>query len=456
MGVPVLCKHSGVVIREVEALDRAGVIAAIDRAVAARQPMAALPAWRRKAALLHCVDRFQEDFDQLVELTIMEAGKVLRDARAEVERLIHTFTIAAEETTRINGVVLPMDLSPHTETMTASWKRVPIGPVALITPFNFPLNLVAHKLAPALAAGCPCLVKPSEKTPLGALAIGQILAECDLPEGAVNILTADRSEVDPLIEDERIALLSFTGSDQVGWKLKARAGRKSVVLELGGNAAVLVDEHADLDHAAQRIVFGAFYQAGQSCISVQRVLIHADIYDDLKARLITATQALRHGDPRDPATELGPLIDEAAAERVMAWIEEACLAGGQCLVGGTRQGTHVTPTILESVPDHCQVIKDEVFGPVMVLERYEHFEDGLARINHSRFGLQAGIFTHDIRRIQAAWDQLEVGAVIINDIPSVRADHMPYGGVKDSGLGREGIRHAIEHMTELRLLAIRH
>ncbi len=449
-------KHTGQPAYRVALAGDTEVDKAISAAVDARQAMATLPAWRRRDILLHCVKRFQERHDELVEVLIVEGGKVIRDARGEVGRLIETFQIAAEEATRVGGEVLPMDIAERAEKFWGMWKRVPIGPVSFITPFNFPYNLVAHKIAPALAAGCPFILKPAEKTPVGALLIGEILAECDdLPKGAFSILPVNRDKAGRFTTDERLKLLSFTGSDKVGWMLKEKAGKKPVVMELGGNAACLVDADADIDDAVDRLAFGAFYQSGQSCISVQRVQVHESIYDQLKEKLIETVGSLRQGDPRDPDTFIGPLISEDDAKRVVEWITEAVDKGARCLVGGQRDGAVVTPAVLEAVNRDCRVYDNEVFGPVLVLEPFSDFDTALEVINASRYGLQAGLFVRDIGKIRKAWDRLDVGGVVINDVPSFRVDHMPYGGVKDSGLGREGIRYAIEDMTEIRLLAVR-
>ncbi|QKK03482.1 MAG: aldehyde dehydrogenase family protein [Pseudomonadota bacterium] len=449
-------KHTGEVAYRVALAHDEEVDRAVAAALEATPAMATLPAHRRRDVLRHCVQRFRERRDELVEVLIVEGGKVITDAKGEVGRLIETFEIAAEEATRIGGEVLPMDITPRAEAFIGMWKRVPIGPVSFITPFNFPYNLVAHKVAPAIAVGCPFVLKPAEKTPVGALLIGEILAECDdLPPGAFSILSVNRDEAARFTEDERLKLMSFTGSDKVGWMLKSKAGKKPVVMELGGNAACLVDADADLADAVDRIVFGAFYQSGQSCISVQRVQVHQSIYDDFRDRLVEKVAALKGGDPRDEDTFIGPLISEDDARRVVEWIEEAVDAGGRRLVGGEREGSVVRPAVLENVPSECRAYNEEVFGPVVVLEPFTDFDAALDKINQSRYGLQAGLFVRDIGKIRRAWDSLEVGGVVINDIPSFRVDHMPYGGVKDSGLGREGIRYAIEDMTEIRMLAIR-
>jgi len=451
----VMDKHTGEVAWRVAQADDAIVDQAVAAAVQAARPMAELPAHRRRDALLHCVERFREREEELIEVLIVEGGKVRRDAKGEVTRLIETFQVAAEEATRIGGEVIPMDISPRSEKFSGMWKRVPIGPVSLITPFNFPYNLVAHKIAPAIAAGCPFILKPAGKTPVGSLLLGEILAECDLPQGAFSILCVDRDSASRFTEDDRLKMLSFTGSDLVGWKLKAKAGKKPVVMELGGNAACLVDQDADIDDAVGRVVFGGFYQSGQSCVAVQRVLVHDDIYDEFSKKLCQKVGDLPGGDPRDEDTWIGPLITEDDAKRVVDWITEAVDAGGKLLVGGEREGSIVRPAVVENPPSDSKLREEEVFGPVVTLERFSDFDAALEAINDSRYGLQAGLFIRDISKINKAWNRLEVGGVIINDVPSFRVDHMPYGGVKDSGLGREGIRYAIEDMTEIRLLAIR-
>jgi acyl-CoA reductase-like NAD-dependent aldehyde dehydrogenase len=335
------------------------------------------------------------------------------------------------------------------------FKRVPIGPCSFISPFNFPLNLAAHKVAPAIAAGCPFVLKPASRTPVGALIIGEVLAETNLPKGAFSILPCRRDGADLFTTDERLKLLSFTGSPAVGWALKVKAGKKKVVLELGGNAGCIVDHDADLDDAVERIVVGAFYQSGQSCIGVQRIIVHEDVYEVFKGKLVAATKELKSGDPRDEATFIGPMIAESEAERLEQWIADARAAGGKLLCGGARDGAMLQATLLEDVPKDQKICAQEAFGPVAVLSRFASFTAALAEVNDSRFGLQAGVFTRDLYKMHQAWDELEVGGVVIGDIPSWRVDHMPYGGVKDSGLGREGLRFAIEDMTEIRNLIVR-
>jgi len=353
------------------------------------------------------------------------------------------------------GETLPLDISPRAKGYRGMTQRVPIGPCAFISPFNFPLNLAAHKVAPAIAAGCPFVLKPASMTPIGALVIGEILAETDLPKGAFSILPCRRDSADMLTEDDRLKLLSFTGSPEVGWALKARAGKKPVVLELGGNAACVVDNDWDLDDAVARVIIGAFYQSGQSCIGVQRLYVHSDVYDTFKEKLLTKTKALKSGDPKDPETFIGPMISEGEAERLHGWIKDALDRGATLLCGGERDGNMLQASLLENVPADCELSAEEAFGPVAILEPFDDYDAVLKKVNDSRYGLQAGIFTRDLYKAQKAWDELEVGGVVIGDVPSWRVDHMPYGGVKDSGIGREGIRYALEDMTELRLMVVR-
>jgi acyl-CoA reductase-like NAD-dependent aldehyde dehydrogenase len=337
------------------------------------------------------------------------------------------------------------------------WKRVPIGPCSFISPFNFPLNLAAHKIAPALAIGCPFVLKPASRTPIGALIIGEVLAETDLPRGAFSILPAHRDGADLFTTDERLKLLSFTGSPGVGWDLKARAGKKKVVLELGGNAACIVDadQGPHLDRVIDRLIFGGFYQSGQSCIHVQRIYVHSSLYSTVRDRFVTAAKALKMGNPRDEDTFVGPMISEGEAKRLHGWVQEAVQLGGTLLCGGTRQGAMLAPSIIENCPKHAALYREEAFGPAVTIEAFDDFDHALKLVNDSKFGLQAGIFTRDLYKAQHAWDELDVGGVVIGDVPSWRVDNMPYGGVKDSGLGREGVRFAIEDMSEIRLMVVR-
>lgn len=448
-------KYTGKVATRVALADAAIIDAGIAATVEAAEPMARMPAYARQEVLAHCVKRFQERFDELAYALCVEAGKPIRDARGEVTRLIDTFRIAAEESVRMTGEVQPLDISPRARGYQGMWKRVPIGPCSFISPFNFPLNLAAHKIAPALAVGCPFVMKPASRTPLGAIIIGEILAETDLPKGAFSILPAQRDGADLFTTDERLKLLSFTGSPGVGWDLKAKAGKKKVVLELGGNAAVIVEADTDLDDAVERIIFGAFYQSGQSCIGVQRIIIHADIYDELKERLVAKTKTLIAGDPHNEDTFVGPMIDEKEARRLDSWIQQAVDGGATLLCGGKREGAMLEATLLEGVSRTAALYAEEAFGPVAIMSKYTDFKDALAEVNDSKFGLQTGVFTRDLYKMLEAWDHLDVGGVVIGDVPSYRVDNMPYGGVKDSGLGREGVRFAMEDMTEIRNLVIR-
>ncbi len=448
-------KYSGEVATRVAMADAATIDKAIDAADKAAGAMAKLAPYERQAILYHCVKRFEERYDELALALCIEAGKPIKDARGEVGRLIDTFRVAAEEAVRIDGEMPNLEISARAKGYRGMVKHVPIGPCSFISPFNFPLNLAAHKVAPAIAAGCPFVLKPASRTPIGAIIIGEVLAETNLPKGAFSILPCHREGADLFTTDERFKLLSFTGSPDVGWDLKARAGKKPVILELGGNAAVIVDEDADLNDAMERIVFGAFYQSGQSCIGVQRILIHDAIYDELKAKLVEKTAALKMGDPKDEDTFIGPVISEGEAKRLENWINEAVDAGATLLVGGKRDGAMLQATLLENAPKGTNIVEEEAFGPVAVVSRFSDFDDALNTVNESKFGLQAGIFTRDLYKAHKAWDELEVGGVVIGDVPSWRVDNMPYGGVKDSGLGREGIRWAINDMTEERLLVIR-
>ncbi len=451
----VVDKFTGEVATRVAMADAQTIDAAIAASVQAAEPMQEMKPYQRQEILNHCVKRFTERFDELSMSLCIEAGKPIKDSRGEVSRLIDTFKIAAEESVRISGEVMNLEISPRAAGYSGMWKRVPIGPCSFISPFNFPLNLAAHKVAPALAVGCPFVLKPASRTPIGALIIGEVLAETDLPKGAFSILPCHRDGADLFTTDDRLKLLSFTGSPGVGWNLKAKAGKKKVVLELGGNAACVVDADADLKDVVDRLVIGAFYQSGQSCIGVQRIIVHESIYDTLRDQLVEASKKLIAGDPKNEDTFVGPMISEREAERLDSWIQAAVEAGATVLCGGKRDGAMLEATLLENVPKDQKVCTEEAFGPVAVLDRFSDFDDALAQVNDSEFGLQAGLFVKDIYKIQKAWDKLDVGGVVIGDVPSWRVDNMPYGGVKDSGLGREGVRFAMEDMSEIRNLVIR-
>ena len=448
-------KYTGEVATKVAMADADTIDKAIAAAEEAQPAMAAMAPFERQAVLEHCVKRFTERADELAQALCIEAGKPIKDAKGEVSRLIDTFKIAAEESVRINGEVVNLEISARAKGYQGMTKKVPIGPCSFISPFNFPLNLAAHKVAPAIAAGCTFVLKPASRTPIGALIIGEVLAETDLPKGAFSILPCSRDGADLFTTDERLKLLSFTGSPDVGWALKAKAGKKPVVLELGGNAACVVDEDADIEDAIDRVIVGAYYQSGQSCISVQRLLVHSKIYDEFKSRYVEKVKALVSGDPSNEDTFIGPMISEGEAERLHGGIEEAKDKGATILCGGTRDGAMLEATVMENVPKDCDASAEEAFGPLSILVPFDDYDEALEEVNNSRYGLQAGVFTRDIYKAHKAWDVLDVGGVVIGDVPSWRVDNMPYGGVKDSGLGREGIRYAIEDMSETRLMVIR-
>lgn len=408
-----------------------------------------------RSSLLQKVSVLLDARAEEIARTIMaEGGKPITDARREVSRAVHTFSIAAEEAKRIAGEVLPLDWTPATEAHWGLTRRFPIGPILGITPFNFPLNLVAHKVAPALAAGNAILIKPAPQTPLTALLLGEVIMEAGLPGGAVNIIPCPNPVAERLVADPRFKLLSFTGSAAVGWMLKGKSGKKKVVLELGGNAGVIVEPDADLDWAAQRCASGGFVYAGQTCISVQRILVHESIADAFTKKLLALVAIVKTGDPADDATVVGPLIDSSATRRVESWIQEAVAQGARVLAGGAHKESVLEATVMSHVTPSMKVSCEEVFGPLVTVTPYRQFEQAVAMLNNSPYGLQAGIFSQDVNRIFSAFRDLEVGAVLANEIPTFRAEHMPYGGVKDSGLGREGVRYAIEEMTEPRLLVL--
>lgn len=450
-------KYTGKLYAKVALADAKTLEKAISSAVKAEKEMAALKPFQKQKILLHCVQRFNELREELVELLIIEGGKPKAAATAEVERLINTFQTAADAVTQIeNGRLIPLAITPAAGAFRGMVQHVPIGAVSLISPFNFPLNLTAHKIAPAIAAGCPFVLKPASLTPISALKIAEVLAETDLPKGAFSVLPCQREHADILVTDERFKLLSFTGSDQVGWDMKNRAGKKKVTLELGGNAAVLIEPDTELlDAFFDRIISGAYNQAGQVCISIQRMLIHADIYSEFKKKLLAKLKKIKADDPSLDTTLVGPMIKEAEAIRLKKWLDKAEKKGAKILVGGALNGVMFEPTLLENVDDKLEIYQNEAFGPVVMIEKYKDFEQGIARINDSRYGLQAGIYTQNLNKMLYAWDHLQVGGVIINDIPTFRVDNMPYGGVKDSGIGREGIHSAIRDMQEERLLAIK-
>ena len=427
---------------------------AVQAAVAAFEETRHLPVYERARALREVSAGIKGRREELGRILSLEAGKPIRDALVEVDRAVFTFRLAAEECERVTGEVIPLDLLSSSKGRLGITRRFPAGPVLGISPFNFPLNLAAHKIAPAIAAGCSILLKPASKDPLTMLTVTEIIDSVGLPAGAVSVLPMTRELGDRLVSDDRFKVLSFTGSPSVGWRMKERAGRKKVVLELGGNAAVILDRTTDVDWAVKRILVGGFSYAGQSCISVQRIFVHESIAATVRDKLVAGVAALKMGDPLDPTTDVGPMVEPGAAERTARWVREAVELGGRVLAGGHANGTFFEPTILEHVPPQANVCTNEVFAPLVVLFTFSDFEDAIRQVNDSAFGLQTGVFTNDLGHAWQAFNELEVGGVVVNDISSYRIDHMPYGGVKDSGLSREGLRWSIEDMTELRLMVL--
>jgi glyceraldehyde-3-phosphate dehydrogenase (NADP+) len=427
---------------------------AVQAAVRAFEVTRRMPAYERGAILRAISTGIRERREELARIMTTESGKPIRDALVEVDRAAITFRLGAEEAERMTGETIPLDLLASSKGRLGVTRRFAIGPVAGISPFNFPLNLAAHKVSPAIAAGNPIVLKPPSKDPLTMLAVAEIIERSGVPEGAVSILPMTRAQGDRMVEDERFKLLSFTGSPSVGWRMKERAGKKKVVLELGGNAGVIVDASADLDWAVKRSLVGAFSYAGQVCISVQRMFIHSSVYDEFLERFVEGARQLKVGDPMDPETSLGPMVDEQAAQRTERWVQEAEQLGGRVLLGGRAEGAFFAPTVLVDTPTTAQVCSNEAFAPLVVAFRFDDFDDAIGQVNDSLYGLQTGVFTNDLAHSWRAFNELEVGGVIINDVPTYRVDHMPYGGVKNSGLGREGLRWAIEDMTELRLMVI--
>src|SRR5438105_5575203 len=427
---------------------------AIQSAVRAFGSTRRLPAFERQRVLRSIAQHITSRKDEFARTMAQEAGKPLKAARTEIERAVFTFTVAAEETTRIPGEYLSLDWQQFTSGRWGIVKRFPLGPVAGITPFNFPLNLVAHKVAPAIAAGCTMILKPAPQTPLSSLLLAETIQQAGWPDGALNVIPLSNENAGMLVTDERLKLISFTGSASVGWEIKKRAGKKKVVLELGGNAGVVVHSDADLAYAAERCVAGGFAYAGQTCISVQRILVEQSVYGKFTDLLLAGVSKLKTGDPLDESTDLGPLIRESDAIRAADWVQEAVRGGARLLTGGTRKGSILEPTVLAGTKPDMKVNCQEIFAPVVTVEPYTDFNAALRQLNSSPYGLQAGIFTRDAKLLFQAYDDLEVGAVIAGDVPTFRIDHMPYGGIKDSGLGREGLRDTIQEMTEPKLLVM--
>ena len=452
--VEIRAPYDGSLIARVVQGRREHAEAAIAAAVKAFGTTRRLPAFERQRVLRRIAESMAERKEEFARTLAQEAGKPIKAARIEVERAVFTFNVAAEESTRIYGEFLPLDWQEFTAGRWGIVRRFPLGPIAGITPFNFPINLVAHKVAPAIAAGCPMVLKPAPQTPLCSLLLAECVQQAGWPDGGLNVLPLSNEDAGLFVTDERIKLISFTGSVPVGWDIKRRAGKKKVVLELGGNAAVIVHRDADLAYAAERCVTGGFAYAGQTCISVQRILVQDSVYGKFTDLLVEGVKKLKSGDPMDESTDVGPVIRESDAIRTVAWIEEAVRAGARLLCGGGRKNLVVEPTVLTGTKPDMKVNCQEIFGPVVTVEPYNDFDEALRKVNQSVYGLQAGLFTRDAKLLFQAYEELEVGGLIAGDVPSFRIDHMPYGGVKDSGLGREGLRYAIEEMTEPKLLVM--
>jgi acyl-CoA reductase-like NAD-dependent aldehyde dehydrogenase len=463
-GVPATGAESAPVVFPYDGAERSRVWLAdestIERALAgaheAEPEVAALPPFQRAEILIAAAEIVRSRELELARQMSLETGNAVWETRFEVQRTAEILTLAGEEARRIasTGEIVPIDAVPRGEGRLGLTRRFPVGTVLAITPFNAPLLLVAHKLGPALAAGNPCIVRPASKTPLSALSLGEALLEAGAPPAAVTVVPCRTHLAERMVRDERVKMLSFTGSAEVGWRLKGVAATPRVTLELGGNGAVIVHADANLDYVAERCAFGGFMRAGQACISVQRLYAHASVFEALKEKLLARIGELKTGDPLDESTVVGGLIDTAAAEKAMALIEEAQAVGARVLCGGTRDGTVVEPTLIVDAPDELRVCAEEAFAPIVVMSPYDDFDDVLTRANDSPYGLQAGLFTNDIRLIHRAFERLEVGALIVNDVNTFRVDQMPYGGAKRSGFGREGMRSAIREMTEERLLVI--
>ena len=427
---------------------------AIAAAVKAFGTTRRLPAFERQRVLRAVAAAIAARREEFARSICLEAGKPIKVARVEVDRAVFTFQIAAEEATRLGGEYLPLDWQESTAGRWSIVKRFPVGPITGITPFNFPLNLVVHKVAPAIACGCPMVLKPAPQAPTASLMLGEIVQQAGWPDGGLNVLMLSNEDTGVLVEDERIKMISFTGSAPVGWAIKARSGKKRVALELGGNAGVIVHGDADLAYAAERCVVGGYTYAGQTCISVQRIFVERNVYGKFTELLVAGVQKLRSGDPMDDTTDVGPLIRESDAQRAVEWVQEAVAKGARLLCGGARKGSILEPAVLSNTQPDMKVNCKEIFAPVVTVEPYDRFEEALERVNASDYGLQAGVFTRDAKRIFQAFEELEVGGVMAGEVPSFRIDHMPYGGVKDSGLGREGLKYAMEEMTEPRILAM--
>jgi len=452
--VEVKAPYDGAVVGRVFQGRRQHAEAAIAAAVKAFGTTRRLPAFERQRVLRRVAEGISKRKEEFSRTLCQEAGKPIKAARTEVERAVFTFTVAAEESTRIYGEYLPLDWQEYTAGRWGIVKRFPLGPIAGITPFNFPLNLVVHKVAPAIAAGCPMVLKPAPQTPLSSLLMAEVVQQAGWPDGALNVIPLSNEDAGLLVSDDRIKMISFTGSAAVGWQIKKNSGKKKVILELGGNAGVIIHSDADLEYAAERCVAGGFGYAGQTCISVQRILVQQSVYGKFTDLFLTGVKTLRTGDPLDESTDVGPVIRESDAQRAIDWIHEAVRGGARVLCGGSRKGSIVEPTVLTGTKLDMKVNCQEIFGPVVTVEPYGEFDEALRQINSSAYGLQAGIFTRDAKLMFRAFEELEVGGLLAGDVPTFRIDHMPYGGVKDSGIGREGLRYAIEEMTEPKLMVM--
>jgi len=446
--------YDGSLVDKVHLADSQTIDAAVKYSIDGFRRMRALSSAERVQLLEKAVNLLKERREDFAESICFEGGKCIRDARVEADRTAMTFAFARDEAGRIGGEFIPLDLNKASKGRFGITRRFPIGPILGISPFNFPLNLVAHKVAPALACGSAVVLKPATYTPITSLKLAEVIDEAGFPPGALNVVACPRKAGQALVEDDRFALLTFTGSPDVGWKMKTDAGKKKVVLELGGDAACIVDSTADMEQALQRCIIGAFAHAGQICISIQRILVEKTISNEFTRRFVALAKALKMGDPRDEGTELGPMIAESAAIRAEEWVREAVDKGARLILGGPRKGAMFPPTILSGVRMDMHLGCDEAFAPIVCLYNWETFSEAINIVNSSRYGLQAGIFSRDVGRITRAWEEIEVGGVIAGDIPTYRIDHMPYGGVKDSGQGREGVRWAIHDMTEERLLVL--
>lgn len=452
--IDIKAPYDGAIVGRVFQGRRSHAEAAIAAAVKAFGTTRRLPAFERQRVLRRVAEGIAKRKEEFSRTLCQEAGKPIKAARTEVERAIFTFSVAAEESTRIYGEYLPLDWQEYTAGRWGIVKRFPIGPIAGITPFNFPLNLVAHKVAPAIAAGCPMVLKPAPQTPLSSLLMAEVVQQAGWPDGALNVIPLSNDDAALLVTDDRLKMISFTGSVAVGWQIKKNSGKKKVILELGGNAGVIIHNDADIEYAAERCVAGGFGYAGQTCISVQRILVQQSVYGKFTDMFLAGVKNLQIGDPLDEATDVGPLIRESDAQRAVDWIQEAVRGGARVLCGGNRKGSIVEPTVLTGTKPEMKVNCQEIFGPVVTVEPYAEFDEALRQINSSAFGLQAGLFTRDAKLMFQAFEELEVGGLLAGDVPTFRIDHMPYGGVKDSGIGREGLRYAIEEMTEPKLMVM--